>query len=88
MPHGGTTDDDAAFAAMITSEETHEANNAIIMAQRKQGFAAMVVLGVLIGIHNSPNNGPNDMIPSGKLIYCVLPIHIACSIIKIGPLVA
>jgi hypothetical protein len=71
---------------MITSEETHEANNAIIMTQRKKGFAA--ILGLLIGIHNSPNNGPNEMIPSGKLIYCVLPIHIACSIIKIGPLVA
>jgi hypothetical protein len=41
-----------------------------------------------VAIHISPNNGPIEMIPSGKLIYYVLPIHFACSIIKIGPLVA
>jgi hypothetical protein len=33
-----------------------------------------------LGIHISPNNGPMDMIPSGKLIYYVPPIHFACSI--------
>jgi hypothetical protein len=39
-------------------------------------------LGVLLvlGIHISLNNGPMDMIPSGKLIYYVSLIHFACSI--------
>jgi hypothetical protein len=45
--------------------------------------------GVLESIvHNSPNNGTIEIIPSDKLIYYVLPIHVACSIIKIRPLVA
>ena len=38
--------------------------------------------------HNSPNNGPIEIIPNDKLMYYVLPIHVACLIIKIGPLVA
>jgi hypothetical protein len=33
-----------------------------------------------VAIHISPNNGPIEMIPSGKLIYFVPPIHFACSI--------
>jgi hypothetical protein len=41
-----------------------------------------------VAIHISPNNGPIEMILIGKLIYYVLTIHFACSIIKIGPLVA
>ncbi len=32
-----------------------------------------------VAIHISPNNGPIETIPSGKLIY-VPPIHFACSI--------
>ncbi len=35
---------------------------------------------LVLGIHISPNNGPIEMIPSGKLIYYVPPIHFACSI--------
>jgi hypothetical protein len=41
-----------------------------------------------VAIHISPNNGSIEMILSGKLIYYDLPIHFACSIIKIRPLVA
>ncbi len=33
-----------------------------------------------VAIHISPNNGPTEMIPSGKLIYYVPPIDFACSI--------
>jgi hypothetical protein len=33
-----------------------------------------------VAIHISHNNGPIEMIPSGKLIYFVPPIHFACSI--------
>ena len=54
----------------------------------RYAIGTRLVRDLVLGIHNSPNNGPIEMIPSGKLIYCVLPIHFACSIIKIGPLVA
>jgi hypothetical protein len=47
-----------------------------------------LVRDLVLGIHNSPNNGPINIIPSRKLIDYVLPIHFACSIMKIGPLVA
>jgi hypothetical protein len=39
-----------------------------------------------LAIHISPNNGPIKMILVAKLIYYVLPIHFACSIMSIGPL--
>ena len=41
-----------------------------------------------LAIHISPTNGPIDMVSVAKLIYYVLPIHFACSIIQIGLLVA
>ena len=45
--------------------------------------------GVLsLDIHISPTNGPIDMVSIAKLVYYVLPIHFACSIIQIGLLVA
>jgi len=37
--------------------------------------------------HKSAYSGPIDMIPSAKWICYVLPIHVACSIMQIGPLV-
>jgi hypothetical protein len=33
-------------------------------------------------------SGPINMIPSAKLIFYVLPIHFACSIMQIGQLIA
>ena len=41
-----------------------------------------------LAIHISPNNGPINMVSVAKLIYYVPPLHIACLIIQIGPLVA
>jgi hypothetical protein len=38
-------------------------------------------------VHKSAYSGPINMIPSAKWIFYVLPIHIACSIMQIGPLV-
>ena len=37
--------------------------------------------------HKSAYSGPINMIPSKKWICYVLPIHVACSIMQIGPLV-
>ncbi len=37
--------------------------------------------------HKSAYGGPINMIPSLKWICYVLPIHVACSIMQIGPLV-
>ncbi len=39
-----------------------------------------------LAIHISPNNGPINMVSLAKLIHYVLPLHIACLIIQIGPL--
>jgi hypothetical protein len=36
--------------------------------------------------HKSAHSGPINMIPSEKWICHVLPIHVACSIMQIGPL--
>jgi hypothetical protein len=41
-----------------------------------------------LATHISPNNGPINMVLLAKLIHYVLPLHIACLIIQIGPLVA
>ncbi len=38
-------------------------------------------------VHKSANRGPINMILSAKWVCYVLPIHIACSIMQIGPLV-
>ena len=38
-------------------------------------------------VHKSAYSGPINMIPSLKWICYVLPIHVACSIMQIGPLV-
>jgi hypothetical protein len=46
------------------------------------------VRALSLAIHISPNNGPINMVSVAKLIYYVLPLHIACLIIQIGPLVA
>ncbi len=44
--------------------------------------------GVLESIvHKSAYGGPINMIPSAKWLCYVLPIHVACSIMQIGPLV-
>ena len=37
--------------------------------------------------HKSAYSGPINMISSAKWIFYVLPIHVACSIMQIGPLV-
>ena len=37
--------------------------------------------------YKSAYSGPINMIPSAKWLCCVLPIHVACSIMQIGPLV-
>ncbi len=37
--------------------------------------------------HKSAYSGPINMIPTKKWICYVLPIHVACSIMQIGPLV-
>ncbi len=42
---------------------------------------------LVLGIHIFPNNGPIEIILRRKLIYYVPPIHFACSIMYIGPLV-
>ncbi len=47
-------------------------------------FGALVVSSV----HNSACRGPINMVSMAKRIYYVLPIHFACSIVPIGPLVA
>ncbi len=41
-----------------------------------------------LAIHISPNNGTINMVSVAKWIYYILPLHIACLIIQIGPLVA
>jgi hypothetical protein len=38
-------------------------------------------------VHKSAYSGPISMIPSEKWVCYVLPIHVACSIMQIGPLV-
>ena len=38
-------------------------------------------------VHKSAYGGPINMIPSAKWLCYVLPIHVACSIMQIGPLV-
>ena len=38
-------------------------------------------------VHKSAYSGPINMIPSAKWVCYVLPIHVACSIMQIGPLV-
>ena len=38
-------------------------------------------------LHKSAYSGPINMIPSAKWVCYVLPIHVACSIMQIGPLV-
>jgi hypothetical protein len=39
-------------------------------------------------VHKSAYSGPINMIPSEKWVCYVLPIHVACSIMQIGPLVS
>ena len=39
-------------------------------------------------VHTSAYSGPINMIPSAKWIFYVLPIHVARSIMQIGPLVS
>ncbi len=41
-----------------------------------------------LAIHISPSNGPINMVSVAKFIYYVPPLHIACLIIRNGPLVA
>ena len=50
-------------------------------------LGASLVRHLAFSVHKSAYSGPINMIPSAKWVCYILPIHVACSIMQIRPLV-